>query len=210
MRPQNIPFTPEERVAAFWAKVDPCRTDGCALWLGSTNRDGYGTFRVDGRTTGAHQFLIGKAPKGLEWDHVRERCSHRNCVWPDHLEAVTHKQNVLRGRGQAALNKSKTHCPQGHPYDLINTYWINGNRQCRACWKTSPLPWPRTHCKRGHEYNSENTRIRANGSRRCLPCERIHEANRPPRRTKRQHLNQGSQESVLSPFAARTNDLQIT
>ncbi len=31
-------MTTEER---FWAKVDPCRTDGCALWMGATGKNGY-------------------------------------------------------------------------------------------------------------------------------------------------------------------------
>ncbi|MCH9731619.1 MAG: HNH endonuclease [Actinomycetia bacterium] len=31
----------------------------------------------------------------------------------------------------------------------------------------------KTHCKRGHEFNDENTYVRANGTRLCLPCKRI-------------------------------------
>lgn len=30
----------------------------------------------------------------------------------------------------------------------------------------------RTHCKRGHEFTPENTRLRSDGSRACLTCEK--------------------------------------
>lgn len=28
---------------------------------------------------------------------------------------------------------SRTHCPQGHPYQIDNIYWDNGGRKCRIC-----------------------------------------------------------------------------
>lgn len=124
-------YSPEER---FWCKVDPCRTDGCALWLGVTNGSGYGQFWLNGKMTYAHHFLVGLPPKGLEWDHVRELgCSHRNCAWPEHLELVTHRENTLRGNTIPATHALKTHCPQGHAYDEPNTRVSNGKRYCRAC-----------------------------------------------------------------------------
>lgn len=87
-------YTPEER---FWMKVDPCRTDGCAVWLGAIASNGYGLFWLHGKLVLAHHFLTGKPPKGLEWDHVKERgCTHKACVWPDHLESVTHLVNMRR------------------------------------------------------------------------------------------------------------------
>lgn len=124
--PNRINGTPEER---FWAKVDPCRTDGCAIWLGGLNTDGYGSFGLDGGIITAHQFLIGKAPEGLEWDHT---CSVRKCVWPDHLEAVTHTENISRGRGN--WRKFQTHCKRGHEFSEENThFYSSGGRVCRVC-----------------------------------------------------------------------------
>jgi hypothetical protein len=38
-----------------------------------------------------------------------------------------------------------------------------------------------THCKHGHEFTPANTTIRANGTRLCKTCHRIHEANRRAR-----------------------------
>lgn len=125
----------EER---FWAKVDPCRTDGCMVWLGALNSNGYGTLVVSGAGIQAHHFLVGKPPEGLEWDHVKERgCTHRNCIWPEHLELVTHRENVLRGTSPSSLNAMKTVCSEGHSFTPENTYVRNGarpgGRECRVC-----------------------------------------------------------------------------
>ena len=125
----------------FWSRVDPCRTDGCMLWL-RPGGNGYGAFKVNGRLIMAHYFLAGAPPQGLEWDHL---CRVRNCANPGHLEAVTRRENVIRGIGPsilAARHRAKTHCPQGHPYDEGNTGWYQKmsasgkpslTRGCRAC-----------------------------------------------------------------------------
>jgi hypothetical protein len=51
-------------------------------------------------------------------------------VNPAHLEAVTHRENMLRS---AAMTTRKPRCPRGHPYDEANTYWWRGVRHCRLC-----------------------------------------------------------------------------
>lgn len=118
---------------AFWSHVDPCRTDGCALWVAAIEK-GYGVFHVARRKMPAHHFLIGKPPPGLVWDHVKARgCTHTACIWPEHLEAVTQAENVHRG-DTGANNGLKTHCPKGHAYDAANTYaHPRGSRICRLC-----------------------------------------------------------------------------
>jgi hypothetical protein len=55
------------------------------------------------------------------------------CVNPDHLEIVTHRENILRSEAPAALNSRKTHCLNGHFFDEANTLVIQGKRRCRAC-----------------------------------------------------------------------------
>ncbi len=119
----------------FWNKVDPCRSDGCATWLGAHNPNGYGVFWMDGRLAKAHHFLVGRPPTGMEWDHVRERgCTNKDCIWPEHLELVTHAENVRRGNS-GIWSRSKTHCPQGHPYsgDNVFSYSQRNERKCRIC-----------------------------------------------------------------------------
>lgn len=82
----------------------------------------------------AYQLLVGPIPEGMQLDHL---CRNRRCVNPDHLEPVTHAENVRRGLSGAYL-RARTHCPKGHPYDQANTYVSNsGSRNCRACHSAS-------------------------------------------------------------------------
>ena len=72
--------------------------EDCWLWLGARSSTGYGVFRAYGRVVKAHGFayerFVDDVPKGLELDHL---CNVRHCVNPDHLEPVTHTENVARG-----------------------------------------------------------------------------------------------------------------
>ena len=81
--------------ARFWTKVD--KTETCWLWTPPLDDSGYGKFSVSGKKVGAHRWayeeINGAIPDGLQIDHL---CRVRNCVRPDHLEAVTHLENVRR------------------------------------------------------------------------------------------------------------------
>ena len=93
------------RAEAERAVVRVTRTSGCWLWPGTCGPTGYGVFnfRRDGRSlsTPAHravyQALVGSIPDGLELDHL---CRNRRCVNPEHVEVVTHRENVRRGIGR--------------------------------------------------------------------------------------------------------------
>ena len=79
--------TQEER---FWNRVSVNVDTGCWEWTGSLAQKGYGVIFYGGKPEGAHrvsyEMRYGKIPVGLELDHL---CRVRNCVNPDHLEAVT-------------------------------------------------------------------------------------------------------------------------
>jgi hypothetical protein len=96
--------TPEER---WWARVNK---DGpipehrpdlgpCWLWIEPFNWQGYGWFSNEhGRSVGAHRWgferFVGPIREGFEPDHL---CRVPACVRFDHLEPVTHQENVQRG-----------------------------------------------------------------------------------------------------------------
>jgi len=123
------PKAPEK----FWANVIPEPNSGCWLWVGSYRGADYGQFAMAGkRQKGAHiysfEFFVGEVPIGLELDH---KCRVTVCVNPDHLEAVTHAENLKRAR--------RSHCGKGHSLTGENLYvWIDPvtgweRRYCIAC-----------------------------------------------------------------------------
>jgi hypothetical protein len=75
---------------------------------------------------------VGPIPDGFEVDHL---CRVTPCVNPAHLEPVTHRENVHRGKNgvlrhlRAPLIR-RTHCGRGHERTPENLY-ASGN--CRKC-----------------------------------------------------------------------------
>jgi hypothetical protein len=144
------PRTYQDPAERFWRRVNkngPCPDmdpdlGPCWLWTGPLSRKGYAQFSVtrDWERTNwpvhgfAYEQMVGRVPDGLELDHL---CCVRHCVNPDHLEPVTHEENIARAkaRGSYARQWEKTtHCPQGHEYTDDNTYVDpDGVHFCRTC-----------------------------------------------------------------------------
>lgn len=108
---------PEER---FWPKVD--KSGDCWLWTAGKFPDGYGSFRFDGVMTGSHrvsyELTYGAIPAGMEIDH---RCRNRLCVRPDHLRAVTKKQNLENHSGPQRNNTSGARGVSWYP---LTNRWV--------------------------------------------------------------------------------------
>lgn len=85
----------------FWCNIF-VDENGCWIWGDGTCPRGYCRTRIGGkygRKAYVHVLtyllLVGAIPDGLELDHL---CRVNNCCNPAHLEPITHKENVNRGR----------------------------------------------------------------------------------------------------------------
>ena len=93
----------EER---FWAKVE--KTEACWNWIATKTADGYGRFLQKSYTLVlshrySYEMTNGPVPAGMVIDHT---CHNASCVNPEHLRAVTHKQNMENSRGARVNNTS--------------------------------------------------------------------------------------------------------
>lgn len=104
--------------ANFWPRVH--KTNSCWLWTGRKMWNGYGQFDLGQKAVLPHRFayelIKGPIPKGITLDHL---CKVRHCVNPAHLEAVTMRENIMRGNGICAQKYRKARGLQllEHPSD---------------------------------------------------------------------------------------------
>lgn len=109
----------------------------CWIWLGSKTAAGYGQIIVSGRRRGpkayVHRLMFemfkGPIPDGMEVDHL---CRNTSCVRPKHLEAVTHRENMLRAPDAASAVHARLEACSvcGGDFDFTDH---KGARGCRAC-----------------------------------------------------------------------------
>lgn len=117
-------------------------TTDCWLWRGARNTKGYGLSSKEGKNRMAHrvsyQIYKGDLPQGMQIDHL---CRVRSCVNPEHLEAVSCKENNYRSY--------RAHNPNWQPPDirlkLTTDYGIGKKRlhpkpyaKCRTDGCTKP------------------------------------------------------------------------
>jgi hypothetical protein len=124
----------------FWSKVEK-QFCGCWLWQMPLTDRGYAQFQANKKKSMrahrvAYEMMKGPIPADLELDHL---CRVRHCVNPDHLEPVTHRENVMRAKdGFPARQAAKTHCKRGHPLsgdNLLPNKLKKGSRACKTCNK---------------------------------------------------------------------------
>lgn len=125
-------LSPEERLLERFVRQIEWDDTDCWPFKGTRIKGGYRQFKDEtGQNRLAHrwayEYFNGPIPAGLTIDHL---CCRTRCGNPGHLDAVTMKENILRGNGLAGQNARKTHCPHGHVYDIVK--W-NGHGFARAC-----------------------------------------------------------------------------
>lgn len=124
---------PEDHRERFMSYIK--KTPTCWLWQRTLSPHGYGNYSYAKYKTATAQrasyiYFKGPIPEGLHIDHL---CRVHNCVNPDHLEAVTPKENWRRGMSPSALAVRKTHCIRGHEFTEKNTYRQKGRENGRIC-----------------------------------------------------------------------------
>ena len=162
----------QERFFALVSKTD----GGCWLWQGKLTKYGYARIYVDGHMIFAHRvsYVIsnGNIADGKCLDHL---CRNRSCVNPNHLQAVSIGENVLRGQGLSVQNLLKKYCPRGHELAGTNLIRSKSCRTCRICRNKLAIDRKRerqarmTHCKNGHPKTPENAGS-VNGFWCCRIC----------------------------------------
>ncbi len=136
--------TPADR---FTEKVDRSGgPDACWPFTAFVMDTGYGQFWDGSRLVRAHRFAFalanGREPSGVI-DHTCHNvtdcdegssCEHRRCCNPAHLEDVTHRENVARGKAGRKSMPWKSACINGHEYTEGNQYIDpSGHQRCRTC-----------------------------------------------------------------------------
>lgn len=105
--------TPED---CFWDSVQ--KSDGCWLWTGERDANGYGLTSKGKYADRAHRLSYilshGEITDGL-W--VLHRCDNPPCVRPDHLWLGTAKDNTadMIKKGRKAILRGENHWSRSHP-----------------------------------------------------------------------------------------------
>lgn len=115
---------------------------GCWLWFGATIKSAGSEYGVLGRSPRereslggssdlahrkSYEFYKGSIPIELEVDH---KCSNTLCINPEHLQVVTHGENMRLGHERRYGNN----CRRGHAFTPENTWTEKtGQKHCRKC-----------------------------------------------------------------------------
>lgn len=106
---KSLPRDEKKKGTLYYYNGDPkfvVAPNGCWEWIASKNKKGYPTCHGHHSMLAHVQIYVerhGRLSWRLEVDHT---CRNRGCVNPEHLEAVSHKENVRRG-AVAKLNLEK-------------------------------------------------------------------------------------------------------
>lgn len=110
----------------FWHNVE--KSGSCWIWAGHIDPQGYG--RYGAKYAHRHAYAVHHSPKpipeGYQIDHM---CHNRACINPEHLRAVTNKQN---GENRKGPNSNSTSGVRGVTWNKRHQKWcakFRHNRQ---------------------------------------------------------------------------------
>lgn len=128
----HCPFIPATE--RFWSKVQVNDLEECWLWLGGRSPDGYGKFKVDGRTVRAHRFAWkcenGAIPTGMQVLHrcdVPLCCNVKHCLFlgtnDDNMADMVRKRRSAHGDRNVARRRPDLLRPRKgdkHPFAKLH------------------------------------------------------------------------------------------
>lgn len=138
------------RLVRFHSKLDKLTKPGCWLWT-SAHRGGTPYFFMQHRAWNVRT-IIGR-PDPDQW--VVPTCNQKLCVSPHHLTLLDraglrdHFKKDPTYFGPGSAQSLRTHCPQGHAYNVANTYHPPSRpneRRCRACSAARSRKLRGMHC----------------------------------------------------------------
>lgn len=115
------------RLDSFLNKVQLEPNSGCWIWVGARSRHGYGSLRDGKRIIAAHRWIYEELVGSIDPDkEINHKCGLKPCVNPQHLEQITHTENI-----RLAVKPAKSHCKRGH----LRTYRRpdDNSLDCRIC-----------------------------------------------------------------------------
>lgn len=130
----------KDEIAARWearlAEKTVRKDNGCRVWIGPVNAQGYGQTSAFGRLRMVHRFTYEIVydmkihPKLV----VCHQCDNPGCCNPDHLWIGTEKQNMLDAANKKRWTRQGSHCKRGHEY-VEGSYYLKTQRgrPCRVC-----------------------------------------------------------------------------
>lgn len=131
-------------------RLEP-QPNGCILWGGKPNPDGYSQIAKNGRLhmthRAAYELWVGPIPEGMTIDHEchnrdetckgGDTCPHRRCVNPEHLVPKSMRANT---EASPHTNAGKATCVRGHQvvkeqvgYCAECVSMLQTGRSCSGC-----------------------------------------------------------------------------